>query len=140
MGAPDKDNKKNAMISLIEQGEDGIRSTTNVLALVWRIILYKYGLSAHSWQRHITRYQERVDKQSSRKGSANMKGNMQRRLAEDRLSWGSLMRGFSILEFERVEITFKTTKRYGNKLETRDVTIVINDDELNAVDNNDDDI
>lgn len=137
MGAPDKDRQKNAMISLIEQGEEGIRGTTNVLALIWRIILYKYGLSAHSWQRHITRYQERVDKLSSRKGSANMKGNMQRRLAEDRLSWGTLMRGFSILEFVKVEVTFKTTKRIGGKLETRDVTITIHDDEINAIDADD---
>lgn len=127
MGAPKKD-KKNAMVVLIEKGEDGIHETTNILARVWRIVLYRYNLSGHKWQSQITRYQERINKVSTRKGSANMKGNLIRRLAEDRLSWGSLMRGFSILEFDLIEITFRFTKRK----DVKEFTIVMNNDELDS--------
>ena len=132
MGTLKKD-KKNAMVNLIEKGEDGIDETHDVLARVWRITLYRYGLSLHQWHRLITKYQERVNRLSSEKGSANMKGIMTRRLAEDKISWGTLMRGFAILEFDKIEITFRLTKRN----DVRDIKMVITNDELDIVEDND---
>ena len=132
MGTPKKD-KKNAMLNLIDLGEDGIEQTQDILARVWRITLHRYGLSPHNWHTLITKYQERVNRLSSEKGSANMKGNMTRRLAEDKISWGTLMRGFAILEFDKIEVTFRLTKRN----DVRDIKMVITNDELDIVDDKD---
>jgi hypothetical protein len=129
----DEKSKKNAMLNLIEQGEEGIHNTNNTLARVWRILLYRYGLTGHQWQRQITKYQEKINKISSKKGSANMKGNMTRRLAEAKLSWGTLMRGFAIMEIDRLEITFKCYK----KNDCREITMVVLNDEFNALDDED---
>lgn len=118
--------KKNAMEVLINQGEDSIHETQNVLARIWRIVLVKYGVSFHQWHRSITKYQDKIIRISSKKGAANMKGNMTRRLVEDRLSWDTLLRGLAILEFDKIEITLRLTKRF----ETQEITIIVPNDEI----------
>lgn len=107
----EKRKSKNGMINLIEEDEKGIHDTQNVLAKVWRILLIKTDIDIHKWNRLLTKWQDRVMKIHSKKGSANMKGNMSRRLAEPRLSWPLLMRGFSIYEIEKTEIIFRLHKR-----------------------------
>lgn len=132
--ATDPSKKKNAMIELIEQKEDGIQETENVLARLWRIILFQYGLSGNSWTRQITKYQDRISALSSRKGISNMKGNLTRRLAEDKLTWTSLERGLAILEFDHIRIELHLTR----KGRTRVIGLDVENDEL-SIDDDDDD-
>lgn len=118
---PDKE-KKNAMVALIEQGVSSINRDTNILGRLWRIILYEEGLTAHQWQRLITKYQQRMIKLSSVKGSANLKGNLIRSLAEPKISWGTFMRGLSVLEYEKIGFKLELTKRG----RTREVGVTLN--------------
>ncbi len=119
--------KKNAMVQLIQDGEGSIYSTQNVLARIWRIVLVQNNITVQNWHSYISRYQERCKKFSSKKGTINMKGNMSRRLAADKLSWSGLMRGFNILEYSKVTITVELEKG----MEKRKITIVVPNDELN---------
>lgn len=120
-------NPKNSMVKLIESKEDGILSTNNVLARMWRIILFSYGLSGSSWQLLLDKYQTKMKHKHTVKGSANIKGNLTRQLAEDKLSWDGLINGLAILEFEKIEIELSLTKRG----ETRVVKLEATTDEFN---------
>lgn len=126
----DRREKKNAMLSLLEKGEEGIHDTTNLLARVWRILLYQYGLTGHQWQRQITKYQEKINKISSKKGAASIKGNMTRRLAEPKLSWGTFMRGVDIQEIEKMEVTFRFHKRG----DVREINMTVLKDQFDTFD------
>lgn len=106
-----KTRHKNAMLHLIEQGEDGIHGTQNVLARIWRIILYKSFMTGGKWYRLITNYQERQLRLQTKRAGGNIKGNLSRRLAEDRITWTNLMRGIDILGFEEVELVMTCKKR-----------------------------
>lgn len=111
MAANQDKEKKNAMVALIEKGKDGVNGTTNILARLWRIILAEENLTIHNWQRLLNKYQMRMHKLSSMKGSANLKGNLIRSLAEPKISWGSLIRGINILEYEEMEMRIRLKKR-----------------------------
>lgn len=124
---------KNGMINLIEKEDKGVHDTQNVLARVWRIVLVRSDIDVHKWNRLLTKWQDRVMKIHSKKGSANMKGNMSRRLAEPRLSWPLLMRGFSIYEVEKTEVIFRLHKR-GEIIE---IPMVISNDEMSMEDDED---
>jgi hypothetical protein len=119
--------KKNAMLSLLEEEDKGVHQTSHVLGRLWRIVLKNENLSGFQWNRYITRYQERINRFTSKRGVMNMKGNLTRRLAEPKLSWGSIMRGFAILEYTKIEIIF----RFHKNKQHFDVHMTINNDEIN---------
>lgn len=95
----------NTMITVIESKEDGLYSATNAPARIWRHFLYKRGVTGAEWYRIMGRYQERIKRNLKSSTVSGIKGNANTRLAMDRLSWESLIRGFDIMEAESIEVT-----------------------------------
>lgn len=112
------------MVKLIESKESGIYSTNNVLARLWRIILFRYNLSGSTWHKQLDKYQFRKHNTGSKKAKRSTKGNITRALATDKLSWGVLMTGLEIIQFDKVEIHLHLTRRG----ETEVVTVSLEND------------
>lgn len=101
----------NPMIKLIESKIDGILATNHMLGRVWRIVLYKYGLSGAQWQRQLNKYQLTQKDKVSSKGRSTSNGNLNRQFAKDHLSWNGLMRGLHILEFDKIKLELTLSRR-----------------------------
>lgn len=128
--------KKNAVVDLIEQGVSGILGTQNVLARLWRIILNKYMLSGRQWQQQVTQYQEKVARSTTKKGGANIKGNLTRSLAKDAISWKTFLAGLSIIQFDKIRIEVHLTKKGKTEVIGLDIN---NDEEMHCPEPDDDD-
>jgi hypothetical protein len=128
------DEKKNAMEYLLDQGDSSIYETNNVLARLWRIILNREEkVDINKWNRLITIYQEKQVKISSKKGAANLKGNLTRRLVNPKLSWNVFMSGLAVFNYDVVGLTLTLQK--GSV--TKEIKLLIPNDEL--IKNNPDD-
>lgn len=97
--------KPTGMIGVLESKEEGLYTATNGLARIWRHFLYKKGVTGAEWYRQLTKYHERIKRLTDSKTAAGVKGNANTRLAMDKVSWESLIRGFDIMEAEEVRIT-----------------------------------
>lgn len=98
------------MVDLIESGVEGILSTQHPLARLWRITLHTFRVRPDVWDSKLTKYQDKIARSNTTKGSANIKGNLVRSLAEDRISWNTIMHGLSIIGFDKLRIELHLTK------------------------------
>ena len=130
--------KANSMVKVIDDGLFGIHKSENVLARLWRIILYETNMNGQIWHIQLNKFQDRLHRESTTKKSASIKGNITRMLADPKISWSAFMRGLSILEFEKMDIQITLYKK--NKvLPLKTLTVDLNkqvsdldDDDLNA--------
>ena len=120
---------KDLMVTLIESKEKGIYSTTNILARLWRITLFKYQINGRMWHKLMDRYQFRMERDLSSQGRSFMKGNTTRALSVDKLSWNALMKGLAILNFDEIKIQLVLTKAGVTRTISLDVTDTLDDDE-----------
>ena len=104
----------NAMLKVIEEGIPAIHESKNILARLWRIIIYKVCLNGQNWHTQLNKWQDKINRESTTKKLANVKGNITRALASPRMSWESLLRGLAILEFEKMDIQITLYKRGTN--------------------------
>lgn len=103
--------KPNIMVKVIDEGLSGIHKSENVLARLWRIILYETNMNGQMWHVQLNKFQDKLHRESTTKKSASIKGNITRMLADPKISWSAFMRGLSILEFERMDIQIILYKR-----------------------------
>ena len=121
----------NVMLQIIEEGVTGIHKTDNLLARIWRIVIYKANVTGQSWHNQLSHWQSKLNKEVTSKKKASIKGNITRALAEPTVSWDTLMKGFTILGFTKMEMNIKLHKR--NKIIEIpliiDLTTIMYDDE-----------
>lgn len=103
--------KPNIMVKVIDEGLSGIHKSENVLARLWRIILYETSMNGQMWHVQLNKFQDKLHRESTTKKSASIKGNITRMLADPKISWSAFMRGLAILEFERMDIQIVLYKR-----------------------------
>jgi len=96
---------KNPMIDVIESGLQGIHSTTNVLAFIFRKVIWDINIDAPTWYKLLNDWQIMLSKsEMTQKQLASDRGNTIRRLAKDKLQWSGFMLGLHILQIEKVDI------------------------------------
>jgi len=122
----------NPMVKVIEEGMMGIYETTNVLARLWRILLYDNNLKAHQWHTLISKAKFHRKGEMTEKAAATDRGNATRMLAKSKISWGMFMRGLIILEYDKMDI--KVTLWRKNKPQTLEISV----DNLRDISNEDD--
>jgi len=101
----------NAMVKLIEKGPSTIYESKNVLARLWRVIFFDHDITRDQFLKLMARYQRIVTRAASDKVASNIKGNLCRRLAEDKLTWEGIIRGIQVLGYEHVRFEIHLTKR-----------------------------
>lgn len=106
-----KDKPKNAMVNLIESRLAGIHDTGDILAKLWRILLYELNIKGHVWLTLLGKYQKQLKNTQNEKEITNFKSNMTQLLSKDKVSWGNFIKGILILEFEAMDIQITLHKR-----------------------------
>lgn len=123
------------MEGVINLGRAGIFDTDNTLAKIWRIVLFKFGITGRNWQKLISAYQLVQADGNSAKGASSIIGNLTGALAKDKISWGTLMRGFDVLKLTHISITLRVGK--GKFYE--EINIIVKDGESEIMGAEDDD-
>ena len=102
---------KNSMIKMLNEGKDAIYQATNPLSRIWRILCVQTGVNAPVWNNQLDKWNRRNQRKGNKTALNSDKGNASRSLAEDSISWKSLMRGFDILEYDKIEIQITAHRR-----------------------------
>ena len=106
-----KPGSTNVMLQVIEEGITGIYKTDNILARIWRIVIFKANITGQSWHNQLSQWQSKLNKEVTSKKKASIKGNITRALAESTVSWDTLMKGFTILGFTKMDMHITLHKR-----------------------------
>lgn len=97
---------------VIDKGIDGLLEAEDILARIWRMILFDFAIKGDQMQGLLNSFQERelrgVDATSRRKTS--VKANLSRNLASKTMSWKILMRGFRVMQFSKVTLRLELTR------------------------------
>jgi len=99
------------MVNLIDLGLVGIHDTSDILAKLWRILLYELNIKGHVWMTLLGKYQKQLKNTTNEKEITNFKSNMTQLLSKDKISWGNFIKGILILEFESMDIQITLKKR-----------------------------
>lgn len=117
-----KSTTKPSMTDVIESGLTGIHGTSNVLAALWRLLLYQSNLKPHHWHRLVDGWRTQLSmSEMTEKELISIRGNISRVLAKDKISWTQLIRGFTILGWEKMDI--QITLHKGNKKKVLNATV-----------------
>ncbi len=110
------------LAKIISDGVNAIHNCEHPLAKLWRIILFRNGLSPQEWQIYLTRWRDKTHKPVAGKGKALQKGNINAALCRgSTFSWNTFMRALMILEYTHFTID-KITFHRGND-EKRSLTL-----------------
>jgi hypothetical protein len=122
---------KNPMVQLLTEPDKGMSDTQDVLARIWRQLLYQTNVPVAGWFARLSNWQLEQSKTIGIKEAMCLKSNITGAVAKKRISWDNLMRGYSILGYVKLEITivgYKAIKDHkGDKVE---LTVLTN--QLNA--------
>ena len=132
---------KNAMIKVLLEGMRGVYNTKDDLTMAWRAMLYDMNIDGNTWQRLLDRWHQKNKISGTTKKITALKGNINKALGSDKISWNSFLEGFSILGFDRLEIKITAYR----KQTSRTIYLKINDldkaakDMVEAIEINEDD-
>ena len=98
------------MVNLLEEPYAGAQNTMHPLARVWRLLISQTDVNGTMWLTKLNTWQNRLAPLIGIPKSISLKSNTTRILASDKISWGSIMKGFAILGYTRIRITFECYK------------------------------
>lgn len=101
---------KNPMLSLIDNGLGSIGETTDTLARLWRLLLWENNTRATTWMTLMNKWLTKTEGILTDKAKSNLRGNLTGALASPKISWGTLIRGITILEYVKVDIEITAWK------------------------------
>ncbi len=125
--------KKDTMQDIIDSGLQGINKTDDILARLWRLLLYESNMQLHIWDSLLTKWQTRLMKSYTLKGAACKKGNITRELANHKISWGKFIVALTILGYDsmNIELTlYRKGKARTLKIFVADLIAEADNDEL----------
>ncbi len=127
----DQDKPKNPMINLINMGLSGIHDTSDILARLWRLLLYETSIKGHTWITLLSKYQKKLKTTHNEKEISSFKGNLTSTIAKDKISWSTLLRGIVVLGYTSMDIQLtlrKDNKTHILKLTVNDLTKELEND------------
>lgn len=116
---------KGSMETVIENGVMGIRSTTDILAKLLRIVVHNQAMTPSRWSSLANRYSKKMAKLSSDKKLSD-RNNLDRALAKDTMSFKTFIRGMDVLDAD--EVTFQVLVTRGDV--TKVSSLVITNDDI----------
>ena len=112
---------KNPMVKLLNEPDRGMSDTQDVLARIWRQLLFSTNIPVSNWLTRLSNWQTEQGKLIGVHAAMSLKSNITSTIAEKRISWDTLMRGYAILGYVKLEITvvgYKAIKGHkGDKIE-----------------------
>jgi len=94
----------NPMLKVIDDGLTGIHESSCALARIWRILLWQTNIDGATWHTLLNKWQARALQNTTEKEAASLKGNISRGLSKTKISWSGLLKGLTILQYEKMEI------------------------------------
>jgi len=119
--------KNNLEKLLVTQDKDQIvaRGPGGVLSRLFHTMLIDLNINPSRWMSFMFDYindpRNRVPK--DREKQASRRGNLIKALADDKMSWKVICKGFRLLQFKRVEIVLIAHHRHGGKVTKHSVAM-----------------
>lgn len=114
-------NKKTSLKEVFEGGIAGIHETHDVLARIFRIVIWKTNLPYTSWVNMLNRWVTNTQPPHTEKAARHTCGNLSKALKEPRISWKMFLKALAIMEVTKMDISM--TFYRGDKEVKVDLTV-----------------
>lgn len=94
---------------ILQPDAKAVMATNNVMAHLWRLILYRVRPGFNRWEINLIEHIEVINVGVSETKRRNDKSNLSKSLSKDTMSWPTLVEGILVLNFNTVKIRFTTS-------------------------------
>lgn len=94
---------------ILQPDAKAVLATNNVMAHLWRLILYRVRPGFNRWEINLIEHIEVINTGVSETKRRNDKSNLSKSLSKDTMSWPTLVEGILVLNFNTVKIIFTTS-------------------------------
>ncbi|QAX96138.1 hypothetical protein [Vibrio phage vB_VmeM-Yong XC32] len=118
------EDKKKEIYKLMENDVSLISNVNCVLSRLWRLSLYNLDVRAPIWEALFQNYIYDLNMAIGKSKATNLKGNIPKDLAKDKMTWERFCQGLSVFNFEDVRFSMELTENGETKRVSINIPII----------------